>query len=228
LAILLQEQEKNLTDIMTGDESWFFLQYRHDSAWAGCRDELPVRIKPEIDAEKCLIYVIWSGNGIYSLADVPKGESYDSAFFCDVVVPSLIDDIRSRSRPKSLKGSNVHLGNARPHNSHQFIDCFQATKARRMAQSAYSPGLTSSDLFLFGYLKQKLQVVNIPDRERLKGEIIRIRGGIGPDVLISVFEDWIKRLEWVDQNGGEYSHNETKKKRNRFMFDREKVIIRTC
>jgi hypothetical protein len=64
-----------------------------------------------------------------------------------------------------------------------------------MLQSAYSPGLTPSDFFLFGYLKQKLQEVYIPNRERLKSEIIRILDGIGLDVLISVFEDWMKRLE---------------------------------
>jgi hypothetical protein len=144
------------------------------------------------------------------------------------MVPSLIDDILSRSRRKSLKGLYVHSDNVRPHNSRQSIDCLQATKARRIAQPAYSPGLTPNDFFLFGYLKQKLQGVHIPNRERLNPEIIRILAGIGPDVLISVFEDWIKMLEWVLQNGGEYHNNQTKKKRNRFLFDREKVIIRTA
>jgi transposase len=75
LTILFQEREKNFMDIMTGDESWFFLHDPHASAWAGSRDDLPVRIKPEIDAEKCLISVRWSVNGIHSPLDVPKGES---------------------------------------------------------------------------------------------------------------------------------------------------------
>jgi hypothetical protein len=50
LAILLQEREKNFMDIMTGDEASFFLHSPHDSAWADSRDDLPGRIKPEIDA----------------------------------------------------------------------------------------------------------------------------------------------------------------------------------
>jgi hypothetical protein len=100
LAILPQERELNVMDIMTGDEFWFFLHYPHDSTSAGTRDDLPVSIKPEIDAEKYLISVIWSVNRIHSLVDIRKGESYNSAFFCDVVVPSLIGDIRSRSRRK--------------------------------------------------------------------------------------------------------------------------------
>jgi hypothetical protein len=76
-----------------------------------------------------------------------------------------------------------------------------------MTQPIDSPDLSPSGFFVFGYLKQKLQGVHIPDRERPKSEIIRIFREIGPDVLISVFEDWIKRLEWVVQNAGEYYTN---------------------
>jgi hypothetical protein len=76
-----------------------------------------------------------------------------------------------------------------------------------MARPAYSPDLSPSDFFRLGYRKQQLQGVHIPDRERLKSEIIRIFGEIGPDVLISLFKDWIKRLEWVVQNGKECYNN---------------------
>jgi hypothetical protein len=202
LAILLQEREKNFNDIMTGDQSWFFRHYPHDSASAGFRDELPVRIKPEIDAEKCLIFVIWSVNGIHSLVDVSKGESYNSALFCDVVVPSLISDIRSRSRRKSLKGLDIHLDNACPHNSPQSIDCLQAHKARRMAQRASSPDLAPSDFFLSGYLQQKLQEVQIPDWKRLKSEIIRIFGEVGPDCSFQCLRIGSRGMNGLSRMGG--------------------------
>jgi hypothetical protein len=97
------------------------------------------------------------------------------------------------------------LENARPHNSGQSIDFLQAAKARRTAQPADSPDLATSDFFLFGYLKEKLQAVHIPNRERLKSEIIWIFGENDPDLSISLFEDWIKRLEWVVQNRGSTS-----------------------
>jgi hypothetical protein len=74
LAILIREREKIFRDIMTGDESWFFLHYLDDSAWIGSRDELPVQMKPEIETEKCLIFVIWPVHGIHSLVDAPRGE----------------------------------------------------------------------------------------------------------------------------------------------------------
>jgi hypothetical protein len=62
-------------------------------------------------------------------------------------------------------------------------------------QPAYSPDLSPSDFFLFGYLKQQVQEAHILDQESLKSEIIPIFSGIAPSVLISMFKHWTKRLE---------------------------------
>jgi hypothetical protein len=78
--ILRREQKYSFEHVVTSDEPWFFLHHPNESSWAESQDELPVRAKQTIDTEKCLIWVLWSVNGIYSLVDVPKGESYKSAF----------------------------------------------------------------------------------------------------------------------------------------------------
>jgi hypothetical protein len=108
------ERECGFEHFITGDESWLFLHDPNESIWAESRDEFPVRVKQMIDAQKCLISVLWSVNGIHSLFDVPRGESCNSAFYCHVVVSTLIEDICSRSHPRSLKGVCVHLDNANP------------------------------------------------------------------------------------------------------------------
>jgi hypothetical protein len=64
--------------------------------------------------------------------------------------------------------------------------------------------LRPSDLFLFRFPKQHIQGVHFSDRETLKSTIRRILGEIDQKVLISVFLDWIERLEWLIQNDGEY------------------------
>jgi hypothetical protein len=38
-------------------------------------------------------------------------------FFCEQVLPSLVDDITSHGRNKILNGILIHLNDARPHNS---------------------------------------------------------------------------------------------------------------
>jgi hypothetical protein len=77
-------------------------------------------------------------------------------------------------------------------------------KARWTAQQADTPDFAPGDFVLFGYLKQQLQEANVPDRKNLKSAISSIFREIGGEVLISVFPDWIKRLEWIIENGGEH------------------------
>jgi hypothetical protein len=73
LAALEEAQSTGFDRLITGDESWFYLSYLHESAWAASRDQLPENVSQKIDTEKCLISVLWSINGIHSLANVPKG-----------------------------------------------------------------------------------------------------------------------------------------------------------
>jgi hypothetical protein len=89
-----------------------FLYYPRDLIWTPSRDEVPERLRQKINTEKCLISLLWSVNGIYDLVDVPKSRTYNSAFFCDTVAPSLFDGITLHSRTKSLKCLYIHLDNA--------------------------------------------------------------------------------------------------------------------
>jgi hypothetical protein len=60
--------------------------------WVSSRDEVPERVSQKINAGKCLILLLWSVNGIHSLVDVPKGNTYNSAFFCDTIVPRVFGE----------------------------------------------------------------------------------------------------------------------------------------
>jgi hypothetical protein len=76
----------------------------HNSGWAASSDELPERMRQKIDGEKCLISILWGLNRIHSLIDIAKGIPYNTALFCEQVVPSLVADITSPGRWKTLKG----------------------------------------------------------------------------------------------------------------------------
>jgi hypothetical protein len=115
LAVLETSHPTGFQNIITGDESWFFLYYPRSSIWAHSREEVPERLSQKIDWEKCLVSILWSVTGIRSLVDVPRGTAYNSAFLCEIIVPSLVDGICSHSRRKSLKGLYLHLDNALPH-----------------------------------------------------------------------------------------------------------------
>jgi hypothetical protein len=58
LRVLKENQKTGFANIITGDESWFYFEYPHQSVWDPSRDEVLEKIKQKIDMEKCLISVI--------------------------------------------------------------------------------------------------------------------------------------------------------------------------
>jgi hypothetical protein len=206
LKILLEDQETFFANVLTGDESWFYFEYPHESIWAPSRDDVPEKIEQKIDTEKCLISIIWSVNGIHSLLDVPKGTTYNSTFFCDIVVPDLLANVCAQRRRRTLKGLIVHLDNARPHNSKKSNACLTEFRASRAPHPAYSPDLAPSDFFLFGTVKRELQNYEVHSRGELILAIQAIFDAIPKETLTSVYVAWIKRLKWVIKNEGKYFH----------------------
>jgi hypothetical protein len=90
----LEEVERNVFEhVITGAESWFYIYYSRDSLWAESRDAVPEKTKQKIDTEKCLIYVLWSVNGIHHLIDMLKTMTENADFFRHTVMPSLIADV---------------------------------------------------------------------------------------------------------------------------------------
>jgi hypothetical protein len=58
LEILVAIQRIKFRNIVTGDESWFYLDYHHDRQWSVSRDELTQKVKPGIST-KSMLTVIW-------------------------------------------------------------------------------------------------------------------------------------------------------------------------
>jgi hypothetical protein len=68
----------------------------------------------------------------------------------------------------------------------------------------YSSDLAPSDLFLVGYVKDRLQGIVFASREELLARISEDLDEMPPETLPRAFEHGIERLEWVSQNNGEY------------------------
>jgi hypothetical protein len=129
---------------------------------------------------------------------------YNSSFFCDVVMPGLIQNMTSSNRRKTLKSFFIHLENARPHTSKQSQEWIQASKAKRLPHPVSRPDLVPSDFFRFGYLKETLTAFRCTTRDELKSAIITIFNEIDRETLRAVFNSWLERLDWVIKHGGQY------------------------
>jgi hypothetical protein len=83
---------------------------------------------------------------------------------------------------------------------------FSCKKIQRRPHRAYSLELTSSNFFLFGYIKRKLSECSIRNRQSLKRAMIHIFGEVAQETLMAVFRTWLNRLEWVTEHEAEDFH----------------------
>jgi hypothetical protein len=148
--------------VIAGDKLWFFPCYPSDLTSALSRDEVQEIVSQKIDTEKCLISLLWSANGIHSLADVPKGSTYNSAFSCDPVVPCLLTELLYISEEITQRLC-VHRNSACPHDARRSTEYLHTKRIQRTRHPAYSSDLALSDFFLFGYIKRKLIEYDISD-----------------------------------------------------------------
>jgi hypothetical protein len=76
---------------------------------------------------------------------------------------------------------------------------------------ACSPDAAPSDFFLFGYLKGEMVSFTANSPADSLSEIRRIFPEISKETLVTVYDEWITRLDWITNHKGDYCHAESKK-----------------
>ena len=98
----------------------------------------------------------------------------------------------------------LHLDNSRVHNSKVTLAITEKYGFKRAPHPAYSPDMSPSDFFLFGYIKEKLKGCSLKSLDDLKEKIYEILSKISREFRKSVFENWIHRCKIVIAQNGEY------------------------
>ena len=124
--------------------------------------------------------------------------------------------------PKSDVPCFLHMDNAGVHNSDLTRYSFRYTNLIRMPQPPHSPDLSPCDYYLFGMLKQRLQWKDTTTEVDLANAVVEILNNIPEDEWQRVFDNWIKRLEWVIENDGEFFFNTMPHKKNASEIEEEK------
>jgi hypothetical protein len=119
--ILEQQQQRDFGGFLTGDESWFLLEYSRNRVVRLGNENAPQRISQKIDTENRMLTIIWSTTGPLVEDWLPTKASFNGTYFCEVIILLLAsgafpDQARQRKRPFYL-----HMDNVRPHNSRKSL-----------------------------------------------------------------------------------------------------------
>lgn len=200
-SILISESQNDFSNLITGDQSWFFLSYEPTTKWSLSKDDVPVRVSKGIHTEKVMITVMFSKNRVWHIDMLERGQSFNTNYFIEHVLEPMNYEFRKTSNGEKMK---LHLDNCRVHNSKKSNEWYMKNDVVRVAHPPYSPDLAPSDYFLFGYVKNKLsgQLFNSPDH--LFDTITDIIVSIPRYTMNKVFDSWIKRCDEIIQSNGEY------------------------
>ncbi|KAA6403262.1 MAG: putative mariner transposase [Streblomastix strix] len=148
-------KKNNYVGLVTGDECWLYLNHPTDSVWIGVDEQTPERARKVIGSQKVMITVSWGADGIWHIHALPHGKSMTSATFINDILRPLFGKMHEGI--EHLDQVYVHFDNATSHNAKLTTQYLNDNKIIRIAHPAYSPDLSPSDCFLFGYMKGKLK-----------------------------------------------------------------------
>mgnify|MGYP001073832873 CR=1 FL=1 len=204
LAILLEHQKNNFCTIITLDESWFYFEYQARAMYASSSKKVPPRTSHNMSSKKCMLTIAFSGDRLYCIDSLPKGTKFNQEYFIDNVLSKIVKTIKTNKKKSPMKKFHVHMDNSKVHNGFKSVDFLNEARLKRTPHPAYSPDISPCDFWLFARCKNLLEEKVILNDEQLINEIQNIFDTLTFEELQSVFNEWIRRLEWVIENNGEY------------------------
>ena len=181
-------------DVITSDESWFFLDYNYDWMWV--RDEKDiVQVDQRLPhTRKYMVCIFWNFGNLFYISVLDKEEKYNSELVVSRLFPELEEVAKSKRPRNGLKSFSLHWDNGKPHQSILTRTDVERRFKQLLVHPPYCPHLAPSDFFLFGYLKDQLRGKQIEDKQGLKTEIEMAFKTIKKETKVKVFEEWKKRL----------------------------------
>jgi histone-lysine N-methyltransferase SETMAR len=203
LRTLRIQHDRAWHDIVTLDESWFYLTTDHESIWLPEGGAVPERERHTIQSKKFMLTIVWNPSGFHLINILAKGCTFNSTHYITEILSPLAD-WRLTEAGGCKRKLIVHADNARPHVARQTIGFLEQNGMKRGPHPPYSPDLAPSDFYLFGYVKGCLAGNAFADADELLDAVQRILEGIEKATLQAVFLEWMERLEKCIDTNGEY------------------------
>nr|CAP20055.1 transposase [Portunus trituberculatus] len=200
---------KRITDIVTGDEKWFYFfqvpHKRQNMVWLGEKDARPTVVKGGFRSRKQMFIVFFSSTGPVSVVTVPKGQNVSATYYTETALKSVVKNLE-KTKPTRLASGKVHLHHDNALQSHavktrQFLE---ESKLQLINHPPYSPDLAPCDFWLFPKLSEKLAGINFQREQDLARKINAELRTISDCEYSECFVKWMTRLQKCVNLRGEY------------------------
>jgi hypothetical protein len=148
--------------------------------------------------------LIFSGYGLLTLNQLPKGQKMNSQYFCDVVLQETREALTSLPEKSGIEGMMIHLGNCKGHNSGRTTRQFQDFQVTRLPHPPDYPDISPCDFWLFGWSKDQMRGHEFHGADEVRSFRLNSWGNLDQNSIISVYREWIERLQQAIRTNGEY------------------------
>lgn len=196
----------HLWDLVTGDESYFYLQQlgrkSTNACWIG-EDEMPKTVARRSQfAPKFLFCIFFKSNGPLVLHGLDKGKTLDYQCYIENCLKPLVEQIKRVRKSSGTAGVKLLHDNARPHQHNKVSTFLREEGIKVMPHPPYSPDLAPCDFWLFDYIKSNL--TDQTDKNSLHNAIADIINNIPENEYKKTFNKLIERMRLCIENKGEY------------------------
>jgi hypothetical protein len=217
LSLLAKAKRRAWQFIITGDESLFFYVTSHSKIWLPRDADTPEVARQLINTPKVMITIFWNPFGIHFVAALPEKTSLDVGYFIDYVLTSIAELPVMHTAESQKQKRVIHKDNWPIHKSKAAIQKISSICVKLAAHRPYSPDLTPSDFFVFGYIKQKIAGQEFVSADDLLEAIREKFDRLSKCVLESLFDEWMIRLQtYIDDQYSYFPEGETIAS---FLFD---------
>lgn len=206
LEALETAKRSHFNGIITGDESWFLYYYQNEHRWVLKSEDPGEIVAPTNYQRKNMISIYISKTGNFLIDIMPEGMKFNSLYFCNMIIPQLVDFAYPNGKKAGQKNWILHFDNAPSHKSKLSMETLKKFPFRILPNPIYSPDVAPLDFGIFGTVKEKMPNATFDDPEELKEQITEILNELGPAYIKQLFETWEERLREVIRSGGEYIH----------------------
>jgi hypothetical protein len=150
-----------------------------------------------------MLSAYFSRTGFVSIEFLPQGQNYNSHFFMEIILPSMVENFPVARHKLRETAAHLHIDNAKLHDSPLSIQKIEEYGLIHVRQPPYPPGLAPCDFSLFGYLKSPLEGKTFFAENSLKTEVERILREIPITLLCFVMEGLVHRLNQCIESAGD-------------------------
>lgn len=182
-----------MSQLITCDESWFYLNYFSDDGYLKDGENIVIP-KKMISDQKILVFRVFSSEGLVLLEMMPIGAKFNSDCMCSTILPKLKQNAHSKFDITENSYISIHMDYSRLHNSQKTIEKFACLFS--WSEPKW--------LFLYGFIKNKLKELTHKSPELLFQSILKIIDRIDKNTWKNVFLYWRRRLQLVYESGDYY------------------------